>query len=183
MFTTTPEQDYLLSILQKTKVMRKDQAAKLLSGFDTKRDAGYTSRCLAQLQHIRKIKWSRQRPDDVFTLPLLYQESIDEDMLSAIDIMADLSDSKIIALSTTQPYKLYFYIAQENSFWSYAVITVQPGSEALVSTSLIGVETENRTLIFLLSNLEQKDNIRTSLPHFFAVNDGGKYRYFYGEGM
>lgn len=180
MFTVTQEQEYILSILHKTKVMRKEQAVKLLRIADFKRNAEYTTRCLEQLRHIRKIKWVSS---DVFTLPILYMEPIDEEMLSAVDIMLDLTDSKILALSASKPpYKLCFVNGSEDSFGSYAVIVVPHGSETMITASLYGAESNNRTVIFLLSDSSQKERIKTALPHFFAIHDSGKYRYFKGGG-
>lgn len=180
MFTVSREQEYILSILHKTKFMRKVHAIKLLSMTDIKRNVDYTVRCLEQLRHIRKIKWVTS---DVFTLPILYMEPVDEEMLSAVDIMLDMTDSKILALSASKPpYKLCFVNGSEDNFGSYAVIVVPHGSEAMITASLYGAESDTRTVIFLLSGSSQKERIKTALPHFFAIHDSGKYRYFKGGG-
>ena len=180
MFVTTPEQGYILSILQETKFMRKDQVFKLLNSVDSRITAGYTDRCLGQMRHIRKITW---RTDDVICLPDLYKEPKDDEMLAAIDIMLDLTDFKILVVSAgPAPYKLCFLTEQSASLGSYAVIIVAPGSEEMITASLHGADPESRTIIFLLPEILQKNNIETALPHFFAVYDGGKYRYFKGGG-
>lgn len=174
----TPDQEYILSILQKTKVMRGDQAYRLLNKLDGSKNDQYAARCLEQLRYIRKIA---RKSDGVFTLPILGNVPADEEMLSAMDIMLDLTDFKILELSAGKPpYKLCFLTEQDNSMGSYAVVTVPPGHEASVSASLSFSDPESPTVIFLLSELSQKDGVKTALPHYFTVKDGGKYRYFGG---
>jgi len=55
MFITTPDQEYILSILNTTKAMRKLQAALLLKKLDSGKTEQYVNHCLDQLRHIRKI--------------------------------------------------------------------------------------------------------------------------------
>jgi len=158
--------------------MRKDQAVRLLACIDEAKIEQYTIGLLNQLRHIQKITWIT---DTVFTLPFLYNKPIDECMLSAMDIMLDLTESRITALTTNNPpYKLCFFTGQENHLNSYAVIVVAPGSETTVTASLCNANAKDFTVIFILSDFAQKDNIKTPLPHFFAILDNGRYRYFEG---
>lgn len=178
MFITSREQEHILSVLQKTKFMRKDQAVRLLSTGGFTRTAEYTMRCLEQLRHIRKIKWITA---DIFTLPIMYMEPVDDEMLLAIDVMLDLVGAGITALTAPPPpFKLCFFAGRDNNLGSYAVSIVRPGHEAEVTALLCGAEKLCHAVIFILSDLSQKDGIKTTLPHFFAVKDGGKYRYFRG---
>ena len=180
MFITTPEQDYLLSILKTTKVMRRSQTLTLLQKLDHGKTEQFVARCLEQLRHIRKIVWLT---DDLFTLPLLQKSPVDESMLSAIDIMLDLTEVRVDALSASaQPYKLCFLAQQQNDIGNYAIIVAPPGSEAVITASLRSSDDDGRTVIFLVSTLSQAEGIKTSLPHFFAISDGGKYRYYSGGG-
>ena len=177
-FMTTPEQDYILSILKATKVMRKSQAIKLLNKLDSSRNELYWERFFGQLGHIRKIAWLS---DDLFTVPFMQRSPVDEDMLQAIDIMLDLTEKRIHALSSsTPPYKLCFLAEQKQNLGSYAIIAVRHGVEAAITAALRDSAQDDRTIVFLLSDISQATCINTSLPHFFAVTDGNKYRYSSG---
>jgi len=177
-FVITPDQEYILDILRKTRVMRTDQAAKLLSVIDAGKSEQYTARLLNQLQHMQKIAW---KTDSLFTTPLLYKAPVDDEMLSAVDIMADLTDYRVASLSSySKPYKLCFYTEQGDSIGSYAVIFVSPGDEMKITAALHDADKDDRTIIFLSSEPIQREIIKTSLPHFFAIRDNGKYRYYEG---
>lgn len=177
MYLITPEQEYVLGVLQKTKVMRRTHAYRLLKMLGG-RNERYVDRCLEQLRHIRKIVF---KPEDLITLPLLYKAPADDEMLSAIDVMLDLTRFKVSALTADRPpHKLCFLTEQDDSMGSYSVVIVRPGQEATVLASLSFSAFEDSTVIFLLSELSQKDSIKTKLPHYFATYDGGKYRYFEG---
>jgi hypothetical protein len=180
MFTVTPEQEYILSILNVTRIMRRDQAFHLLAKLNKWNTEVYTQtytlRCLWQLKHIRRLAW---KTDDVFTLPLLFHEPIDEEMLSAIDIMLDLTKEKILSVSVgPAPYKLSFSSEKGKDLKAFAIVTVKPGSEKISTILLNSDSSDGRIIIFLLSSLSQRDSVKTSLPHYFAILDGGRYRYF-----
>ena len=178
MFTTTPDQEYILSILSKTRFMRVNQACKLLKLIDEAKVEIYAVSLLKQLKHMEKIAWKSEK---VFALPSLYRDSVDEEMLAAIDIMIDLTDSKILSLSANNPpYKLCFLTEQGDNVGNYAIISVAPGSEMTVTATLSAAATDTRTVIFLLSDISQKNKIKTTLPHFFALYDANRYRYFKG---
>ena len=177
MFTVTPDQEYILAILRKTRFMRTDQACRLLRCLNKHKTEEYVIRSLHQLRHMQKIIW---KTEEIFAMPSLYEKPADEKMLAALDIMTDLTEYKVTVQSANNsPYKLCFFTEQQDSFGCYAVVIVTPGSEARISAVLYGTDTV-RTIIFLLSDLSQKEGIKTNLPHFFAIEDNGKYRYFKG---
>jgi len=178
MFMTTPDQEYILSILNTTKAMRKLQAALLLKKLDSGKTEQYVDHCLGQLRHIRKIALIKE----LLTLPHLYNAVPDEDMLAAVDIMLDLTDKKVLAVTASAPpYKLCFLSEQKNGIGNYAIAVVHPGLEPIITASLLNSAHENRTVIFLLSELSQAERIKTTMPHFFAVPDSGKLRYLSGN--
>ena len=175
MFTVTPDQKYILSILDATKVMRKDHAFRLLEKLSAEYTEGYELRCLMQLKYMRKIAW---KTDDVFAVPMMFNEPIDEDMLSAVDIMLDLTGKRVMSVSAgPEPYKLRFLSARDKGSNGFAVIVFNASLEREISASLHRIP-DGHTIIFLLSNLSQKDRVKTALPHYFAIRDGGRYRYF-----
>ena len=173
-FVTTPDQEYIMLVLQAAKVMRKTQACKLLSKLDSRKTDQYTGRCLDQLRYMQRVYLT----GDMLMLPRLYNAPADEDMLAAIDIMLDLTDIRIHAISaSTPPYKLCFLAEQKNGMGSYAVFAASPGSEALISAKLQNSGQNVHTVIFLISEISQAESIKTAMPHFFALPDGGNYRY------
>ena len=175
-YTLTQDQEYILSVLKETKSMRKSQAFSLLNKLDSEKQESYAARCLNQLRHMRKIAW---QTDELFTLSPLWAVSADAEMLSAIDIMLDLTDIKIHALSaSTQPFKLCFLSEQNRGSGNYAVTVVRPGTEVSINYALRSIHGDIHTVIFLLQNISQAKEIQTSLPHFFALFDNGKYHYF-----
>jgi hypothetical protein len=179
-FTTTPDQDYILSVLRETKAMRKSQAQTLLGKLDGGNDERYIVRCLEQLRHMRKIFW---QSDEVFTLKALWAVPADAEMLSAADIMLDLTDIRVHTISSSfAQYKLCFMSEQKDGIGNYAVVVVRPGTESMITATLKNASPDERIIIFLLSTLSQAEGIKTSLPHFFAMYDNGIYHYFSGGG-
>lgn len=180
MFTTTQDQDYILSILRETTVMRESQALELLRKLDGGNDDRYVTRCLEQLRHMRKIDLL---PDGLFTLKSRWGMPVDEEMLSAIDIMLDLTDIKVHAASAPAAhYKLCFVSEHREGIGSYAVSIVRPGTEAVATALLHNSAHEGRIVIFLLSSLSQAGAIKAVTPHFFAMPCNGGYTYFSGGG-
>ena len=180
-FITTPEQDYLLSVLKATKVMMKAQAFRLISKLNIGRNGQYVDRCLAQLGHIRKIAWYS---DDLFTLPMLQRLPVDDDMLPAIDVMLDLTETKLEVISAlTSPCKLSFLTKQKDNYGNYVVTVVHPGFETVAVESLLSLAPEGRTVVFIISNPAQIQKIKTALPHYYALIDaeGTGFRYFSGN--
>lgn len=177
MFTVTPDQKYVLSVLDATKVMRKSQATKLLVKLGGGRTEDYARHCLWQLKHIRKIAW---KTDEVFVTPMMFNEPMDEDMLPAADIMLDLTDQRVISVSAgLAPYKLRFLSERDYGPNGFAIVVLNVGTEREINASLTTAPGDY-TIIFLLSYLSQKDRVKTSLPHYFALRDGGRCRYFRG---
>ena len=175
MFTVTPDQKYILSVLDATKIMRKSQVVKLLSKLGAGYTEDYALRCLLQLKYIRKVAW---KTDDVLAVPMMFNEPIDEDMLSAIDVMLDLTDKQILSVAAgPEPYKLRFLSAGDEGAKGFAVIAFNTGTASKIKTSIPDAP-DGHTIIFLLSHMHQSDRVKTTLPHYYAVRDGGKYRYF-----
>jgi len=181
MFTTTPDQKYLLSVLDATKTMRRDQAARLLAKLRGEHDEAYAARCLWQLRHIRKIAW---KTGGVFSTPMLSNEPTDGDMLSAIDVMLDLTDRRVLSASQgPAPYKLRFLSERGNGLGQFAVVVFNAGAERSVAAAL-PTAPDGHAVIFLLPDLSHKARVKTSLPHYFAIRDGSRLRYFgnFGKG-
>ena len=99
----------------------------------------------------------------------------------AIDVMLDLTDRRVVSVEGGRSlYKLRFLSEHENKLGRFAVIALHGRSAKKVNESLSGIPA-GHTVVFLLHDALQKDRIKTSLPHCFAIRDGGRYRYF-GKG-
>lgn len=175
MFKATPDQEYLLSVLDATKVMRKGQALRLLFNLGEGRTEAYARHCLLQLGHMRKIAW---KTDDVFATPMMFNEPVDEDMLSAVDVMLDLTGTKAVSVAAgPAPFKLRFLSDRGNASKGFAIVVFNVDSERGINDGLPAAP-GGCAIIFLLSYMTQKNRVKTSLPHYFAIHDGGRYRYF-----
>jgi hypothetical protein len=134
---------------------------------------------------LQKIRLNR---DGVACLSHLVDSPVDCDLLSAIDVMLDLSgNTPIVVSSKKPPFKLCFLSQRGDRLGSYGVITASPGDERRVCLMLdeyardsAGNGLDSRTAIFILRNPDRRNMFTTSLPHCFAVFDAGKYRYFKG---
>jgi hypothetical protein len=93
--------------------------------------------------------------------------------------MLDISGGKISAVKRGEPpCKLCFLVETENGVGSYAVIPVPRGHETEVRFALGGTRTEKRMLVLLLENACQRENFNIEHPHFFALREESKTRYF-----
>jgi hypothetical protein len=184
----TRNQQKLLDIIRCTGYLATIHAYRLLDKPDAgERETGgfassdYPVRVLWQLQNLQKI---RLNADGVACMPHLVDSPVDHDMLNAIDIMLDLSANAPLSVSSKKPpFKLCFLSQRGDKLGSYGVVTAQAGDErrvcrAINETGDNGLE--SRTVIFILSDPEQRDLYSTSLPHYFAISSYGKYRYFKG---
>jgi hypothetical protein len=177
-------QNRLLDIIRRTGYLTTIHAYRLLdkpapTGQSASSD--YPARVLKQLQHMQKI---RLNANGAACLPHLADMPVDYDMLSTIDVMLDLSGNDPIAVSSKKPpFKLCFLSQRGDRLGSYGVVIAQPGDERRVCCSLGGCVSDifdSRTVVFVLRNPRQRDMFKTPLPHYFAVFDAGKYRYFRG---
>jgi hypothetical protein len=102
-------------------------------------------------------------------------------MLAATDVMLDVSDAKPLALAPgTPPCKLRFLAETERGIAGYAVIAAPPGRESEVNFALGETQNEKRAFILLIGNVAQREKFNIPAPHFFAMRENGKTRYFEG---
>ncbi len=177
----TPDQEYILSVLQVTRVLRRIHAFSLLSKLDSEIPDWYCDKCLRQLQHISQIAWST-KAEGVFTLPELYDRPIDGDMLAAVDITLDLTDKRVQAISAPgPPFKLRFLTERKSKLKGYAIAAVPPGNEAS-ATALINESSPpvGSVAVILLSDMAQMESLRIRIPHYFVIRGANGYRYFEG---
>jgi hypothetical protein len=138
----------------------------------------YPMRVLNQLRHLGKI---RLGGDGIAVLPRLAVKGVDDDMLDALDVMLDISNGAPAAIASgVPPFKLCFLAERGDRLASYGVVTAAPGDERRVCFLLDADKTE-RTVIFITRDAARTERLTTALPHYFAVRDGGRLRYFKGK--
>ena len=133
-------------------------------------------RILRQLRYMQKLRFESE---DIVTLTNIRSGDIDRDMLAAVDVMLDISDNAPLEIGgEAVPFKLRFLTDDGDRVGSYGIIVVPLGSEAQIHFQLKEVVSDKHTVIFILTDLAQRDKLKTSQPHYFAVHDGDKYRYY-----
>ena len=176
MYIIDEGQARILRILEKTRVLTVEQAYRITKAVIKKASNASTLRSPRQLRYVQKLRFLS---DDVVALSSSESISIDHDMLAAIDVMLDISDCTPLDVGgESAPFKLRFLTDDGERIGNYGVILVPIGHEDIVNFQLEEVNTSGQKLIFLLSDLAQRDKIKTSQPHYFAVKDGDKYRYY-----
>jgi len=174
----TNDQNYLLSILEHTICMKTDQAARLINMGGQQKNESYFNSCLRQLRYLGKIIFVR---GNIISLP--YHGYYDIEMLDVIDVMLDMAEKSILAVNTNKPFKLCFLTELENGIGNFAVLPVPQGKEKRLAIEISEANAEKKTVIFLLSDIKQKDLLNLSTPHYFAIRgENGEYKYFKVEG-
>ena len=107
------------------------------------------------------------------------KRDVARDILAAVDVMLDISDGTPLDIGgESAPFALRFLTDDGERVGSYGIIIVPPNGEARVNFQIEEVSTNAYTIIFLLADHTQRELIKTFQPHYFAVRDGDKYRYY-----
>lgn len=178
----TRDQQYLMSILKETRCLTRRQALRLLRARTPQKEEAQVDAALRQLRYLGRI-----RPLDERVIALAEDggRAADRGMLEAVDVMLDLCGRGLEDLSARRPpFKLVFLTTLDDGTISvFAVLPVEPGREGEAVTRLEVVPAEpHQSVIFLLSDLSQRALISVQRPHYFAVRDNGRLRYFKGGG-
>jgi|GEM_PF-6730010 len=170
------DQMYILRVLEKTRLLTVSQAFRLLNAANGRATEPYASRVFHQLRYMQKVRFETE---DIVTPANIRGGDIDRDMLGAVDVMLDISDSAPLEIGgEATPFKLRFLTDDGDRVGNYGIITVPPGGEVRVNFQIEEVSTNANTIIFLLADNTQRTLIKTTQPHYFAVRDGDKYRYY-----
>jgi len=139
----------------------------------------YARRILKQLRYLQR---ARPVTEDIYMLPRLDNKPLDNDMLTVVDVMLDLTGDSLLGVSSKKPpFKLTFLSGHGDTVTSYGIISAREGEEHQVNFLLEGMPAEKRIVIFVLKCPELQALFRTTLPHYFALFEGGKRRYFKGN--
>jgi len=129
--------------------MKTAQVARLISLAASKKNGAYINSCLRQLRYLGKIIFLE---GDVVSLP--YYDGYDSEMLSAIDIMLDLTEKNILTLDTDKPFKLSFVTEFEEDICSYAIMPVPAGMEKRLAAEVAATNIKSKAVIAAYSILK-----------------------------
>lgn len=177
----TENQAYLLSVLEETQCLSRRQAFALLRLREPWKTLEQTDTALRQLRHINQTVYLA---DDVVALAACLGQPPDSAMLEAVDVMLDLAGTEILSFSVHKPpFKLCFLTSLPGGgAGSFALLPVESGREAERLQAVQGAAHDQFTVVFLLEDWSQHEKLQAAFPHYFALRDGGKRRYFKGGG-
>jgi len=165
-----------MRVLEKTRMLTVAQVFRILRASDERVIEPHVIRLLRQLRYMQKLRF---KTEDLVTLPSIIQQDRDPSILAVTDIMLDISKGTPLDIGCeSPPFALRFLTDDGDRVGNYGIIIVKPGSETMINFQV--EEVSNRTIIYLVDNIEQRAQIKTKQPHYFAVNDGDKYRYYAG---
>ena len=103
--------------------------------------------------------------------------------ITAIDIMLKIESEKIEVIQKgTKPFTVTFFKKRNDKLWRFDIIVVKPGEERIITAILEGINPKYRTVIFVLENPEQQENLIAPCDYCFAWKNNGDY-HFYKEKM
>ena len=173
------DQMNILRVLEKTRLLTVAQALRIVKAANERATEPYSLRALRQLRYMQKIRFESE---DIIALPDIVQRDAATDMLAAVDVMLDISDGAPLDVGgESVPFALRFLTDDGERVGSYGIIIVPENGEARVNFQLEEVKTNAHTIIFLLADHIQRTLIKTTQPHYFAVRDGDKHRYYADE--
>lgn len=174
----TTDQEYILRVLKELHFFRKEQVYQLLHNRDNEKRPDQAEAALRQLTYLRKVV---VLPGEIISLPFIGKIEPDEELLECVDVMLGLHGRVLSNLAVNPPpYRLRFSIPQDKAVQIFGILFVPSGQERKVCELLGDEQPDNITTIFRLENLESSDAIRLAIPHYLAVRDGSRYRYYKG---
>ncbi len=163
---------YIDSILCETNCLSVMQIHRLLKLSDTNAQPSYAEVIAKRLCYTGRAV---MRDNDVLVPMYIDIPEPDPEMLADVDIMLDLLRELPAAVSAKKPpYKLVFQARRDESAYAVAIVK---GGQKYAFTSF---SEQAFTVVFLLEDLSQADLIETSGPHYFAVFEENKLRYYKG---
>lgn len=97
----------------------------------------------------------------------------------AIDIMLRIESEKIDVIQKgAPPFKVTFFKKKNEKLWRYDVCVVEAGKEMFITSALESINPKYRTIIFVLENPEQQENIIVPCDYCFAWKKNGEYHFY-----
>lgn len=175
----TEDQWQILAVLKETRCLRPNQALRLLRAGGAQKTKPQVNAALRQLRYMGELIFLSE---SVVALPECRGQEPDGDMLDAVDVMLDLTGERLEGVAAHRaPFLLRFLATRKDGrLASFALLAVESGREAESVALAENADGDHRAVVFLLRDIEQRGKLRTALPHYFAIRENGRFRYFKG---
>lgn len=108
-----------------------------------------------------------------------YNSSIVRENIIAIDIMLMIENENVEVIQKgNAPFTLTFFKKRSDKLWRFDVCVVKPGYEMVLTAALEGINPKYRTIIFVLENPEQQENLIAPCDYCFAWKQNGEYHFY-----
>ena len=100
----------------------------------------------------------------------------------AIEIMLKIENERIEVIQKgTAPFDVTFFKKRRDKLWRFDICVVKPEYEIVVTAALEGINPKYRTIIFVLENPEQQENLIAPCDYCFAWMKNGEYHFYKEE--
>lgn len=108
-----------------------------------------------------------------------YNSSIVYENIIAFDIMLMIDDENIEVIQKgNPPFTLTFFKKRSEKLWRFDICVVKPGYEMVVTAALEGINPKYRTIVFVLENPKQQENLIAPCDYCFAWKQKGEYHFY-----
>ena len=168
MFLTVP-QKYLKGLLKDFGGLRKSQIELLLKMHNKNASYEKTTSSMIYYDEIKEIGEYLTSSKGVI---------IRENVI-AVEIMLKIESEFIEVIQKgTAPFTLTFFKKRSDKLWRFDVCVVKPGYEMVLTAALEGINPKYRTIIFVLENPEQQENLIVPCDYCFAWEQNGEYHFY-----
>lgn len=99
--------------------------------------------------------------------------------VTAIEIMLKIESECIEFIQKgTEPITVTFFKKRSEKLWRFDICVVKPGYEMIVTAALENINSKYRTVIFVLENPEQQENLIAPCDCCFAWKKNGDYHFY-----
>ena len=93
--------------------------------------------------------------------------------------MLKMENEKIEVIQKgTKPFTVTFFKKRNDKLWRFDIIVVNSGEERIITAMLEGINPKYRTVIFVLENPEQQENLTVPCDYCFAWKKNGEYHFY-----
>lgn len=97
----------------------------------------------------------------------------------AVDIMLRIESENIEVIQKgAKPINVTFFKKRNDKLWRFDIIVVKPGDERIITAILEGINSKYRTVVFVLENPEQQENLIAPCDYCFAWKKNGDYHFY-----
>ena len=104
-----------------------------------------------------------------------------QENVTAVEIMLMIESECIDVIQKgTEPFAVTFFKKRSEKLWRFDICVVKPGYEIVVTAALEDINPKYRTIIFVLENPEQQENLIAPCDYCFAWKENGEYHFYKG---